>query len=426
MEALYQYLWRHRLMGRRLATVSGDGVEIIDPGVTNNDSGPDFFNAKVRISGQVWIGNVEIHVRASDWYRHGHDRDTAYDNVVLHVVAVSDRRVTRSDGSVVQQAELTMPEGFFRTYRELHDGLMSVRCGSRIGHLSSLVVSDWLETLAVERLQMKAERILDVRRSCGGDWMQACFVAFARSLGFGLNGDPFEMLARSVDLRYAGRHADNPFQLQALLFGQAGMLDPSMHMFDQYYQLLCREYFFLARKYNMRPMRRDMWKYARTRPQNFPHRRIAMLSRFLEGGFRLFSEICDAGGDSEKLRPLFRRSLEGYWSDHFSFDADSHTRSDVLSPASIDLMLINTVAPLYYAYGSVTGIQEYGERAVDLQMQLEPEHNMIVRHWEDLGLRASDAMRSQALIQLRKEYCDKGKCLYCRFGHHLLRRDATS
>lgn len=425
MEALYQYLWRHRLMGRRLSTVGGEEVRVIDPGVLNTDAGPDFFNAKVRIGAQQWAGNIEIHVKASDWYRHGHDRDPAYGNVILHVVGVSDREVFKSDGTRLPQAELTLPEGFFRTYRELHDGLLSVRCAPRLRELSVLNVADWLETLGVERMQTKAERILSVYRGCGCDWRQTCFVALARGLGFGLNSDPFEMLARSVDLKYAGRHSDNPFQLQALLFGQAGMLDPTRFIFDEYYQGMCREYFFLARKYGMRPMRPDLWKYARTRPQNFPHRRIALLARFLEGGFSLFSAIKDAGGDGDRLRPVFRMPLEGYWHDHSSFDVVSRFPSDVLSEASIDLLLINTVAPLYYAYGVVTGDAEAGSLGLDIQSRLPAERNTIVRHWEDLGLKAGDAFRSQALIQLRKEYCDRKKCLFCRFGHQLLRRDAA-
>lgn len=422
MEALYQYLWRHKLMGRKLRTVSGEAVEIIDPGILNTDSGPDFFNSKIRIEGQEWIGNIEIHVKASDWYRHGHDSDPAYDNVILHVVAISDKRVTRRDGVEVAQAELTMPEGFFRTYRELHDGLRTVRCAPGVATLSELAVTDWLESLGTERLQMKAGRILETYRQCGNDWQQTCFVALARNLGFGLNGEPFEMLARSVDLHYAGRHSDNMFQLESLLFGQAGMLDPTMRIFDEYYQQMCREYYFLARKYGLRPMNVMMWKYARTRPQNFPHRRIALLARFLSGGFRLFSEIKTAQGDCTQLRPLFRRSLDGYWHDHFSFDSERGGNCDVLSAASIDLILINTVSPLYYAYSAVTGKNEYAEYGCDIQLQLSAERNTIVRQWEDLGIKINNAMRSQAVIQLRKEYCDKGKCLYCRFGHQLLRR----
>lgn len=414
------------MFGRKLRDSGGDSVEILDPGRQNFDSGPDFFNSKLKIGGVEWAGNVEIHVKASDWYRHGHDSDPAYDSVILHAVGVSDRRVARADGSLIPQVEILMPEDFYRTFRCLSENRTSVRCSDSISSIPALAVTDWLETLSVERIQAKANRIAGILKSTGGDWEQACFVSLSRGLGFSLNGDPFEMLARSLPLKILAHHSDNPLQLQALLFGQAGMLDSSNHIFDEFYQSLCREYYFLARKYGLRPMRGSLWKYSRTRPQNFPHRRIALLAKICEGGFSLFSRIRDVGGDVDKARELFHWSLDGYWHSHFSFDVEARMSSDSLSGNSVDLLIINVVAPLIYAYGGFIGDPDFAESAFDILDRLPAEENVILREWRRFGLPAGDARRSQALIQLRKEYCDAGKCLFCRFGHQILKRCVTA
>lgn len=425
MEKFYQYLWKWRLFGLPLADVDGGEVEVLDPGLQNNDAGPDFFNAKVRMKGTEWAGNVEIHVKASDWYRHGHQDDPAYGSVVLHAVGVSDRRVKRPDGSQVPQAVMTMPEGFFETFARLSEDRPEVRCAPLVGGLTPLAVADWLESLAVERLQEKALKAVGIYRNCACDWQQTCFVMMARALGFGLNGDPFEMLARSLPLRVLHRHSDNLFQLEALLFGQAGMLDATDHILDEYYQHLCREYYFLARKYGLRPMRGSVWKYARTRPSNFPHRRIVFLARACLGGFGLFSKLLEAAPDRERLGALFRWRAEGYWQTHSDFGLETHGVPDRLSDQSIDLLLINAVAPLLYAYASVTGDCEAAEKATSLLEGLPAERNAIVKGWNALGFRAADASRSQALIQLKKQYCDARNCLRCRFGHLLLGQSAN-
>ncbi len=409
------------MFGRRLAAADGTEVEVIDPGRHNMDSGPDFFNSKIRIGGEQWAGNVEIHVKASDWYRHGHDSDPAYDGVILHVVGVSDKRVRRADGSLIPQVEITMPEDFFRTYAMLSSEMADIRCASRLHTVPALAVTDWLESLSIERVQKKSERVLDICKNCGGDWEQTCFIMLARGLGFGLNGEPFEMLARSVPLRVLHHHSDNPLQLQAIFFGQAGMLDSSLHIFDEYYQLLCREYYFLAQKYGLRPMRQGVWKYARTRPQNFPHRRIAFLSKSCEDGFSMFSKILDSRGSEEDMRKIFGWRLEGYWHTHSSFDVDARAVADTLSQSSVTLLIVNVVVPLLYACAMTRGDADIAEKAIDILSSLPAEVNTITRRWAQLGLEAGSAFRSQALIHLQREYCEARKCLYCRFGHRLLR-----
>lgn len=424
MEQLYQYLWKTGIRGNKFKDTDGHIIEVLDPGIHNHDSGPDFFNSKIKIDGVEWVGNVEIHVKASDWYRHRHDSDPAYHNVILHVVAVSDKRVTLPDGKLIPQIELTFPEKFFRTYAALSAESDVCKCSSLLPFLPELNKTDWLESLSVERLQLKAQRVKDINRSTNGDWEQTAFIVLARGLGFGLNGDPFELLAKSVPLRILHHHSDNPFQLEALLFGQAAMLDATLHMFDEYFQGLCREYYFLGRKYGMRPMRPGLWKYARTRPQNFPHRRIAFLANAALGGFSLFSRLLESRHDSELLINSFDMKAEGYWKQHFSFDTEAGDALEELSRSSKTLLSINVAIPILYAYASATGNFEMGEKAISLMQSLPPENNVISRQWKALGLEARDALRSQALIHLSREYCEKNKCLYCRFGHHFLRKSA--
>ena len=280
MEKMYQYLWRTAALGRDFHLTDGRMLHLVNPGNQNFDAGPDFSNARIRVDGMQWAGNVEIHLRASDWYHHGHDRNPVYDQVMLHVVGVNDRSVTRKDGSMMPTLVFNVPEEAQRLYVSLTSPVAEkIRCAASISKIPRLTLEDWLESLALERIQEKATRILDENDNLRGDWEQTCFVTLARGLGFGLNGVPFEILARSLPLKFIRRHSDNLFQIEALLFGQAGMLDSSCRIFDDYYQQLCREYYFLARKYSLKPMQTSVWKFARTRPQNFPHRRIAFLCK---------------------------------------------------------------------------------------------------------------------------------------------------
>ena len=425
MEKLYHYLWKTRLRGRWFKDVDGADVEVIDPGIHNFDSGPDFFNSKLKINGVEWVGNIEIHVKASDWFRHGHAADPAYENVILHVVGVSDKRVSRPDGSLIPQVEFTFPEEFFRTYSLLSEESPAIKCSSRLNRIPDINKEDWLETLAIERLQLKAEKIREIHALTNGDWEQTCFIMLARGLGFGLNGDPFELLGKTMPLRILHHHSDNPFQLDALLFGQAAMLDATLYMFDEYFQGLCREFYFLARKYNLKPMRPGLWKYSRTRPQNFPHRRIAFLSNATLNGFSLFTRLLESPPTAEAMVNIFDMKAEGYWKNHYSFDTEAREAPSELSKASRILLVINVAVPLLYAYAASTGNLELAEKALSIMQDLPPENNSYTRQWQNLGFPVKDASRSQSLIHLSKEYCDKNKCIFCRFGHHLLRSSVS-
>ena len=423
MEGLLQYIWQHKLwLSEDMVTNDGRKVRVIDPGLLNTDSGPDFFNAKVEIDGHLWVGNVEIHVRASDWKRHHHDENPAYDNVILHVVEKDDAPVTRINGELIPQVVLQVSPRFNECYDRLVNARVELPCAARLREVPSLTVTEWIEALAFERLHGKTDRVQALYDLYHGSWEDVCYALLARTLGFGINNDAFERLARITPLRLLHKHSDSILQVEALLFGQAGLLGGARSE-DPYYQQLTREYAFLANKFSLRPIEGSAWRLFRSRPQNFPYRRIALLAQFVQGGFSLMNDILNAR-DTKALRQLFDLELSGYWTTHYSFGKPSPRAGRALSSSSIDIVLINTVAPLYYARGEMTDDYGLTDRAIALLEDIRPEQNSIVAMFRNAGISCDDALTSQALIQLRRNYCEVRKCPYCRLGHRLLATDA--
>lgn len=424
MEKLMQYVWKHRLWRSvDMVTNTGKKVRVVDPGLLNTDAGPDFFNAKIEIDGHMWVGNVEMHYRATDWKRHRHDSDKAYDSVILHVVAKDDAPVRRTNGELIPQLVLEVSPQFNADYASLVGATIEVPCATKIKQVPHLTIVEWVEGLAFERLHGKVERIHQLLDSFNGSWEDVCYVTLARNFGFGINNDAFERLARRTPLRLLGKHSDSVLQIEALLFGQAGMLDAQKPGMDSYYNQLCTEYAFLSNKFQLTPMEKESWKLFRIRPQNFPYRRIAMLAQFIEGGFRMMNRILEAEGEKE-MRALFEVELSGYWTKHYTFGKPNERATATLSRSSIDIILINTVAPLLYAYGELTGNYEMTDKAIKLLEDLRAESNSIVSHFVAYGIDCPDALTSQALVQLKREYCDARKCIYCKIGHHLLSKAA--
>lgn len=419
-----QYVWKHRLWrSEDMVTNTGKKVRVVDPGLLNTDAGPDFFNAKIEIDGHMWVGNVEMHYRATDWKRHRHDSDKAYDSVILHVVAKDDAPVRRTNGELIPQLVLEVSPQFNADYASLVGAAIEVPCATKIKQVPHLTIVEWVEGLAFERLHGKVERIHQLLDSFNGSWEDVCYVTLARNFGFGINNDAFERLARRTPLRLLGKHSDSVLQIEALLFGQAGMLDAQKPGMDSYYNQLCTEYAFLSNKFQLTPMEKESWKLFRIRPQNFPYRRIAMLAQFIEGGFRMMNRILEAEGEKE-MRALFEVELSGYWTKHYTFGKPNERATATLSRSSIDIILINTVAPLLYAYGELTGNYEMTDKAIKLLEDLRAESNSIVSHFVAYGIDCPDALTSQALVQLKREYCDARKCIYCKIGHHLLSKAA--
>ncbi len=429
MEQLLHYCWKHRLFPVvGLRTTGGETVEVIDPGLHNSNAGPDFFNAKVRIKGQMWVGNVEIHDKASDWFAHGHEKDAQYDNVVLHVVGCADAQAVTKDGMKPPQMELDVPDYVRENYEELLKTDNYPPCYKIISSLSQLMKHSWMSALETERLERKTDDIKRRAKQCQGSWEAAYFVTMARNYGFGINAEAMEQWALSVPLNDVAHHGDNIFQIEAIFMGQAGLLDPKSvperyrddALTDEYLFNLSREYKYLAHKYSLTPIDFHLWRFLRLRPQNFPHIRISQLVNLYYHRKASLSMIIDCK-DIKAAKEVLMTEATEYWQTHYAFGRESKASSKHLSEASLNLLLINTVVPMLFAYGRHKQEEALVDRAFDFLDQLKAEDNHITRTWKDVGLNVDNAGDSQALIQLKNEYCDRRDCLRCRFGYEYLK-----
>ena len=430
MEQLLQYVWKHKILPlTSLATTDGKAVEIIDPGLHNRNAGPDFFNAKLRIGNTMWVGNVEIHDHSKDWYRHGHDSDPAYDNVILHVVEDVDCDVTNSKGDYIPQIKLCVPMTVTLNYKELLNADAYPPCYRIVPDLSQLTIHSWMAALQTERLERKTQDIARRAERANGSWEDAYFITLARNYGFGINGDAFEQWAFNVPLNQVAHHRDDIFQVEAIFLGQAGLLDvnaiPEKYqkeaMNDGYFTRLKNEYTYLAHKFSLTPMNRTMWKFLRLRPQNFPHIRISQLATLYHDRKTSLSQLVECKNVDE-MRHMLSTHVTDYWATHYTFGSESASNNKSLSPFSINLLMINTAIPMLFAYGRHTCDDSLCERAFDMLEQLKAEDNHIIRMWKECGLKVKTAGDSQALIQLKNEYCDRKDCLRCRFGYEYLKR----
>ncbi len=414
---------------QEMHTTDGKLVEVIDPGLHNRNAGPDFFNAKVKIDGTLWVGNVEIHDRSHDWYVHGHDHDSAYNNVVLHVAGVVDDNVITSDGKFLPQLQLDVPKEINDHYKELLETDQYPPCYKIIPDLTKLTIHSWMSALQTERLEQKTEAIKARVDRNNGSWENGYFTTLARNYGFGINGDAFEMWANTLPLKAVDHHRDDVFQIEAIFMGQAGLLElntiPSQYQRDAlnegYFAKLRNEYQYLAHKFSMKPMDATMWRFLRLRPQNFPHIRISQLANLYYSRRAGLSSLVGCT-TIEQLKAVLATSVTPYWETHYTFGSTSCRNDKNLSPASLNLLMINTAIPMLFAYGKHKSDEALCDRAFDLLEQLKAENNHITRLWQQCGLTAQNAGDSQALIQLKKEYCDKKDCLRCRIGFEYLKR----
>ena len=405
-----------------LQTTTGEPVEVINAGLPNTNAGPDFFNAKLKIGGTLWVGNIEVHILASDWMRHGHDKDAAYDNVILHVAETVDCEVFRANGVPVPQLQLPCPDPVRQRYDELSHAEIYPPCYSILSSLPKLTVHSWLSALQVERFEQKARVIATRLERCNNHWEDVFFITLARNFGFGLNGDAFEAWASRLPFRAIDKHRDDLFQVEAFFFGQAGLLDEELPDADGYYLKLQKEFRYLQHKFELSvPMTATQWRFLRLRPGNFPHVRLAQLANLYYKERSLFSRIMEAD-TLEAVRKLLTVTTSPYWEEHFNFRKVSSSREKQVGKNAQNLIIINTVIPFLYAYGLHKADELLCERATGFLESLKAEDNHIIRHWSGAGLPVSTAADSQALLQLQKEYCDKKDCLRCRFGFEYLRQ----
>jgi len=417
MEQLLHYIWKHRLFQKELLTLDGKPIEVVDVGMHNMDEGPDFFNAKIKIDGKLWVGNVEIHKSSEDWYRHKHQTNKVYNSVILHVVEFAGRDIVNEANMNISQCQLIYPKHIKDNIEYLLNADVNIPCCNYIGSFPQLHMNNWLNALLLERLERKANDISRLLERFNNSWEEVFYVLLSRNFGFGLNSDAFERLALSLPLRYIQKHADNIEQIEAMLFGQACMLDENMP--DDYSRKLFQEYNFLKNKFSLTPLDNIIFNKMRIRPNASPFIRIAQLSKLIQHLQGLFSRII-AFEDLGKIRLMLHQNASEYWQTHYVFGEESLRKSKYLGDSSLDIILINTVVPLLFAYGKKTENEILCERALSFLEQIKPESNFITRNFAMAKVQSRNAYDSQALIQLRREYCDKRKCLFCRVGYKLL------
>jgi hypothetical protein len=417
-EEFLTHIWKYGLFNRTsLFSDTGEKIEVITLGEHNTDAGPDFINAKIRIGNTLWAGNVELHQNASDWKKHRHQSDRAYDNVILHVVLKADQPATRTNGTIIPTVELKFDPRLYYNYIFLIGNRSWLACYNHLATIDQLLLHSWLSSMLVERLESKVKTIEALLAHYRNNWEAVFYVQLARSFGFHLNAGPFELVAQSLPLAILLRHKDNLFQLEALLFGQAGFLGGAEK--DEYALQLKAEYDHLRNKYRLAPIDRHLWKYMRLRPVNFPTVRLAQFAVLVSRFPGLFRRIIETG-DTASLIRLFYVLPSTYWDTHYKFGTVSGRLKKALGEDASRSLLINTVIPLVFLYGHKRGDDRLKARAIEFLSQLPPEKNAVIRRWEQAGVKAGSALDTQALLHVRSAYCQKKRCLRCVVGSRIV------
>ncbi|MFI5171401.1 MAG: DUF2851 family protein [Chitinophagales bacterium] len=415
-EAFIQYIWKMKLFNSSLLqTTEGENILIINSGTHNFHSGPDFTNARIKIGETTWAGNVEIHIKTSDWKNHHHPGDRAYDNVILHVVYEHDDEENKLPTLILKGL---IDDQLVSVYNFMMQTSAWIPCEKNIRNIPEIIIKEQLTRLLTERIEKKAlnfEQRLYLNKN---DWEETCFQLIARNLGTNINAEPFERVARSLPFKTILKHINNPMQVEALLFGQAGFLEGGFR--EVYPHQLQAEYKFLQKKYELEGIRLLEWKFLRMRPANFPTMRMSQLADFVAKNDKIFSRILELK-DVKKIKTLFKVKAADYWKEHYHFKKAAPAKSALMGNDMIDLILINTISPLLFLYGRINGDDQFITRATDILENIEAENNNIIRNWIDLGITPKHAGESQGLLELKNNYCTNKRCLECAMGHRILK-----
>lgn len=420
-EEFLHHIWKFRLFDQlELKTTTGEKIEIQKPGEHNFDAGPDFFNGKIKVGETLWAGNVEVHVNSSDWNRHSHQKDKAYDNIILHVVNNVDIVLHRSSGEKIPTLEIKnrIHKKLYQNYLDFKSSNDWIPCANQIATVPEIILNSTKDKLLLERLQRKSIAIVNSLALNNNNWEETFYQNLARNFGFKTNAEPFELLAKSVPSIILGKHKNSLLQIEALLFGQAGMLFE--HFSEKYPQQLQNEYAFLKQKFKLQPIEKHLWKYLRLRPINFPSIRIAQFANLIFNSSHLFSKVLELENASE-LKKMMDVSVSEYWNSHFMLDRKSNNKPKHLGDESINNIIINTIVPFLFVYGKQKDDERYVNRALLFLEETLGENNSIIRKWEELGVPVKTAHSTQALLQLKNEYCNNKKCLSCSIGNYVLK-----
>lgn len=425
-EEFLQYIWENNLFySKDLVTSEGEKLEVIKTGTRNSDAGPDFFNAKIKIGNTVWAGNVEIHKKASDWFRHDHQNDKKYRNIILHVVETADHKIYRENDEEIPLLVLNYPENYKNNYQRLLEAQTWIACEEQFFRLDPMLIRLGFNRLMIDRLEQKTGEIAERLKSNNHNWNETFYQVLARIFGFKVNAVPFELLAKALPLGILAKHKNNLLQLEALIFGTSGLLNEEL-LGDEYYLKLRQEYTFLYKKYDLKIIEAHLWKFMRLRPVNFPTIRMAQLAALIFCSSGLFSKITEIDKIDE-LKELFRVKASSYWKSHYRFNKTAAKSHPVeLGESSVNSLIINVVVPFLFVYGEMQDKHFLKNRALEFLEQLPSENNSIIKKWNGLGITARSAFESQALLQLKNMYCSKKKCLNCQIGNKLVKTIADT
>jgi hypothetical protein len=420
-EDFLHYIWKHKLLNlNQLETTQKEKVQLINSGEHNHNAGPDFFNSQIIIEDLHWAGNIEIHVKSSDWYVHGHEKDINYDSIILHVVWEHDIEIYTKDNLVVPTLELKkhLDKNILNNYQKLFSKSQKwINCQNVISSVDPFIIDNWLERLYVERLEQKSELTQKMLDTSHNDWEAVLIKLLFKNFGLKVNGDAFLNLINSIDFSIIRKEKQSLVNIEALLFGQAGLLSDDIQ--DAYYKTLQMEYNYLLKKHNLQVNMKSQFQFFRLRPNNFPTVRIAQLAALLNQHQNLFSKII-ATTKLKDYYKLFDISISEFWKIHYSFTSTSRKTYKKLSKKFIDLLLINTIVPLKFIY--LKYINELNEEELISTIKLiKPEKNVVIDGFKELNVPCNNALNSQALLQLKNEYCEKNKCIQCAIGNQLLR-----
>ncbi|AUC14242.1 hypothetical protein BTO06_03355 [Tenacibaculum sp. SZ-18] len=425
-EKFLHYLWRYKLLlHSKLESSQREKISVINSGVYNSNSGPDFLNAKIEIDGQLWYGNIEIHVKASDWYLHCHENDVNYDAVILHVVWENDANIYMKNNRPIPTLELKnkIHSDIINNYSALYAcNLNWIPCENQIGQIDSFLIDNWLERLFFERLEEKLMFIVQLLEDSKNDYEAVLFQMLAKNFGLKVNSEAFLRLSKSFDFKIIRKTSDNELALFALLFGQAGFLQDDVP--DNYFKSLKQEYHYLRHKFKLRSISKNHFQFFRMRPNNFPTIRIAQLGALYIRHQNLFSELLNKT-TIESIYTFFTVELNSFWNTHYTFEKESKFSLKKLSRNFIDLLIINTIIPLKFVYYKKRG-EFIDEEILNLVRSMKSEKNSIISQFENIKIQSDNALKSQALLQLKNNYCDDKKCFECAIGDKLIRFNNSS
>ncbi len=424
-ESFVQYVWNKQLFNTlNLQTEQGESISVFHPGSWSTQAGPDFFNAKLEIDNQLWAGNVEVHLKSSDWYVHNHEKDSNYNNVILHVVWEYDTPVFNSLGkelSTLVVSKFVKQDVLIRS-EELFAPKSTINCQGSIGAFAEKIEwTKWKETLYFERLENKAKSIQLLLEETNNNWLQVLFCFIAKSYGLNINGEVFYQIAKALPIQVILKEGDKLEKIEALLFGLSGLLTETNFEEDAYYNQQQKQWNFYKHKYNLIERSKSELQFFKLRPINFPTIRLSQLANWLNVNKYILGDLLVVT-DKDKLMSLLASEVSLYWETHYTFSKESKKIKKTLSKSFLELLLLNTIIPIQYAYALHNGLHNELEHIVDLATQLSTEENAIIDIFRKEGIAVNNAFDSQALLQLKKMYCTNNKCLYCAVGTSLLRK----